>query len=224
MLTERDRTQLVREIEGQALAAQQQIGQARAQTAAKQREMRMVRLTLDEISKLPAESNVFEGVGKMYAVSFSSTITWAFVFLLPHGRGVLRLTKLQVCISHHPQIVRETGNADEGKGNRGGKARTAASLLGNHFQEQSSTYRANVENTSRLIFHAEGAWWGKNGAVYEPTLLYSNTARWHDKLGDYLGLVRACYGVLSVDQVLSIGSMPCTHSRPVSSLSRVAEF
>ncbi|KAM0322813.1 hypothetical protein ACHAQA_009154 [Verticillium albo-atrum] len=57
---------LMREIEGQAIAAQQQIGQARSQTAAKQREMRMLRLTLDEVSGLPSGSNVFEGVGKMF--------------------------------------------------------------------------------------------------------------------------------------------------------------
>ncbi|ROT37041.1 Prefoldin [Sodiomyces alkalinus F11] len=57
---------LVKEIEGQAIAAQQQIGQTRAQTTSKQRDMRMLRLTLNEISGLPAGSNVFEGVGKMF--------------------------------------------------------------------------------------------------------------------------------------------------------------
>ncbi|KAK1846790.1 prefoldin subunit 1 [Colletotrichum chrysophilum] len=57
---------LIREIESQAIAAQQQIGQARTQMTAKQREMRMVRLTLDEVATLPPNSNVFEGVGKMF--------------------------------------------------------------------------------------------------------------------------------------------------------------
>ncbi|GKT39936.1 prefoldin subunit 1 [Colletotrichum spaethianum] len=57
---------LIREIESQAIVAQQQIGQARTQMTAKQREMRMVRLTLDEVSTLPVNSGVYEGVGKMY--------------------------------------------------------------------------------------------------------------------------------------------------------------
>ncbi|KXH33876.1 prefoldin subunit [Colletotrichum nymphaeae SA-01] len=57
---------LIREIESQAMVAQQQIGQARTQMTAKQREMRMVRLTLDEVSTLPPNLNVYEGVGKMY--------------------------------------------------------------------------------------------------------------------------------------------------------------
>ncbi|KZL73400.1 prefoldin subunit 1, partial [Colletotrichum tofieldiae] len=57
---------LIREIESQAIVAQQQIGQARTQMTAKQREMRMVRLTLDEVSTLPASSGVYEGVGKMF--------------------------------------------------------------------------------------------------------------------------------------------------------------
>jgi prefoldin subunit 1 len=45
--------------------AQQQIGQAKQQIGSKQREMRMVRLTMNEIESLPAGSNVYEGVGKM---------------------------------------------------------------------------------------------------------------------------------------------------------------
>lgn len=65
MLIARLYAQLVREIEGQAIAAQQQIGQTRAQTTSTQREIRMLRLTLNEISRMPAGSSVFEGVGKM---------------------------------------------------------------------------------------------------------------------------------------------------------------
>ena len=55
----------MREIESQAIVAQQQIGQTRQQMTAKQRETRMMRLTMDEISGLPPNSNVYEGVGKM---------------------------------------------------------------------------------------------------------------------------------------------------------------
>ncbi|KAK2609053.1 hypothetical protein QQS21_002423 [Conoideocrella luteorostrata] len=58
---------LAQEIETQAAAAQQQIGLARSQIAAKQREQRLVRLTLSELGNLPAESLVYEGVGKMFA-------------------------------------------------------------------------------------------------------------------------------------------------------------
>lgn len=54
------------EIESQALAAQQQIGLARTQMTAKQREQRLVRLTLSEMASLPEDAVVYEGVGKMY--------------------------------------------------------------------------------------------------------------------------------------------------------------
>lgn len=57
--------QLAREIETQAVAAQQQIGLARTQMAAKQREQRLVSLTLSELASLPEEAVVYEGVGKM---------------------------------------------------------------------------------------------------------------------------------------------------------------
>ncbi|KAK4649401.1 uncharacterized protein QC761_118540 [Podospora bellae-mahoneyi] len=59
-------SQLVREIESQAIAAQQQIGLVRTQMASKQREMRLAQLTRSEISSLPPDTAVYEGVGKMF--------------------------------------------------------------------------------------------------------------------------------------------------------------
>ena len=56
----------MREIESQAIAAQQQISLVRTQIAAKQREMRLAQLTRSEISALPSDTDVYEGVGKMY--------------------------------------------------------------------------------------------------------------------------------------------------------------
>ncbi|KAJ8131481.1 hypothetical protein O1611_g2151 [Lasiodiplodia mahajangana] len=58
--------QLLREVETQAIASQQQIALTRTQQAAKQREMRMAQLTRTEILSLPADTNVYEGVGKMF--------------------------------------------------------------------------------------------------------------------------------------------------------------
>ncbi|KAH7257481.1 hypothetical protein BKA59DRAFT_508375 [Fusarium tricinctum] len=62
---------LVREIESQALVAQQQIGLARTQMNSKQREQRLVKLTLSEMASLPQDAVVYEGVGKMYALPAS---------------------------------------------------------------------------------------------------------------------------------------------------------
>ncbi|KAH6646496.1 Prefoldin [Truncatella angustata] len=57
---------LVREIETQAMVAQQQISLVRTQQASKQRELRMAQLTRTEVSSLPADTGVYEGVGKMF--------------------------------------------------------------------------------------------------------------------------------------------------------------
>ncbi|KAI8947121.1 Prefoldin beta-like protein [Xylaria longipes] len=57
---------LLREVETQAIASQQQIALTRTQQASKQREMRMAQLTRTELSTLPADTNVYEGVGKMF--------------------------------------------------------------------------------------------------------------------------------------------------------------
>ncbi|KAI1214021.1 Prefoldin [Annulohypoxylon truncatum] len=57
---------LLREVETQAIAAQQQISLVRTQQASKQRELRMAQLTRTEVSALPPDTNVYEGVGKMF--------------------------------------------------------------------------------------------------------------------------------------------------------------
>ena len=63
-------TQLVREIESQAITAQREIGLARTQLGAKQREVRLAQLTRNEISSLPSNTPVYEGVGKMSVFHF----------------------------------------------------------------------------------------------------------------------------------------------------------
>ncbi|KAI1814628.1 Prefoldin beta-like protein [Poronia punctata] len=57
---------LLREVETQAIASQQQIAITRTQQASKHREMRMAQLTRTELSALPADTKIYEGVGKMF--------------------------------------------------------------------------------------------------------------------------------------------------------------
>ncbi|RYP63776.1 hypothetical protein DL769_006862 [Monosporascus sp. CRB-8-3] len=66
---------LLREVETQAIAAQQQISLVRTQQASKQREMRMAQLTRTELSALPPDTNIFEGVGKMFVALPLSDMT-----------------------------------------------------------------------------------------------------------------------------------------------------
>jgi prefoldin subunit 1 len=60
-----DHPQLLQEIETRAIASQQQINVTKAQITVKQREIRMQQLTTKELSELPSETRVYEGVGKM---------------------------------------------------------------------------------------------------------------------------------------------------------------
>lgn len=55
----------MQEIEAQAIAAQQQISVVKNQILGKQRDIRLLQLTTSEISTLPRDTNVYEGVGKM---------------------------------------------------------------------------------------------------------------------------------------------------------------
>ncbi|KAG9248728.1 Prefoldin [Calycina marina] len=60
---------LVQEIQSQAVQAQQQINVVRSQISSKQRDMRMLQLTSEEISTLPNDTKIYEGVGKMFVFS-----------------------------------------------------------------------------------------------------------------------------------------------------------
>jgi len=60
---------LVQEIETQAIQAQQQINIVKSQISVKQRDMRMLQLTSTEVATLPQDTNVYEGVGKMFVFS-----------------------------------------------------------------------------------------------------------------------------------------------------------
>ncbi|KAI9700170.1 MAG: hypothetical protein M1820_006838 [Bogoriella megaspora] len=65
---------LLQEIEQKASQSQQQINVVRAQIASKSRESRMVQLTLNEINSLPEQTNVYEGVGKMFVMTPTADI------------------------------------------------------------------------------------------------------------------------------------------------------
>ncbi|KAI9829829.1 MAG: hypothetical protein M1826_005406 [Phylliscum demangeonii] len=57
---------LMREIETQAMVSQQQINVVKGQLAAKRREARLLQLTAHEVNDLPQDTNVYEGVGKIF--------------------------------------------------------------------------------------------------------------------------------------------------------------
>ncbi|KAI9804356.1 MAG: hypothetical protein M1833_007163 [Piccolia ochrophora] len=60
-----ERSKLAREIETQAAQSQQQINMVKTQMAAKQRDVRLLELTANEVGGLPKDTNVYEGVGQL---------------------------------------------------------------------------------------------------------------------------------------------------------------
>jgi len=60
---------LVQEIETQAILAQQQINVVKSQISLKQRDIRLLQLTSSEVATLPQNTNIYEGVGKMFVFS-----------------------------------------------------------------------------------------------------------------------------------------------------------
>ncbi|KAF8433816.1 Prefoldin [Terfezia claveryi] len=59
---------LLQEIEARATLSQQQLQVVRGQVAGKQRDMRLNQLTITELDSLPKDTNVYEGVGKMFVL------------------------------------------------------------------------------------------------------------------------------------------------------------
>ena len=59
---------MLQEIETQAILSQREINVVKSGIAGKQREIRLIELTSDELKSLPTNTNVYEGVGKMYVL------------------------------------------------------------------------------------------------------------------------------------------------------------
>jgi prefoldin subunit 1 len=59
------RSQLVHEIESQAISAQRDISLVKSAVSTKQRDIRMLELTSSEVNQLPKDTRMYEGVGKM---------------------------------------------------------------------------------------------------------------------------------------------------------------
>ncbi|PNS19905.1 hypothetical protein CAC42_7872 [Sphaceloma murrayae] len=66
--------QLLQEIEQKASFAQQQMVIVRSQIDSSKREIRMIDLMNKEISSLPQEAKLYEGVGKMFVASPTPTV------------------------------------------------------------------------------------------------------------------------------------------------------
>ncbi|MCJ1365295.1 hypothetical protein MMC16_004416 [Acarospora aff. strigata] len=66
--------QLVEEIESRAALAQRDLSVVKSHIAAKQRDVRLLQLTSSELSQLPKDTNVYEGVGKMFILSPTAVV------------------------------------------------------------------------------------------------------------------------------------------------------
>jgi prefoldin subunit 1 len=80
--------QVLQEIGQKKAFAEQQLVIVRQQKAARTREGRMLQLTSSEVSSLPSDTKVYEGVGKMYVSNNPVTMR------LGHSRGAPPNTSL----------------------------------------------------------------------------------------------------------------------------------
>lgn len=61
-------SQILVQIQQTAIQSQRALNVSRQQTAAKERERRILQLTIEEITSLQGDVNVYKGVGKMYVL------------------------------------------------------------------------------------------------------------------------------------------------------------
>ncbi|KAJ1333742.1 prefoldin subunit 1 [Microdochium nivale] len=108
---------LLREVETQAIAAQQQISLVKTQQSSKQREMRMAELTRAELSSLPKDIDVYEGVGKMFVALPMSEMDSKLASQIKDAEGEVeglgkRLNYLEISQKNsQDQIMRMLGGA-----------------------------------------------------------------------------------------------------------------
>lgn len=63
-------SQILIQIQQTAVQSQRALNVSLQQTSAKDRERRILQLTIDEIGKMKGDVNLYKGVGKMYVAGF----------------------------------------------------------------------------------------------------------------------------------------------------------
>lgn len=119
-------TQLLQEVETQALVSQQKIQQTQAEINAKKRETRLNQLTSNELASLTPDTNVYEGVGKMYV---QPTVIPCHPMGLTHVLGSspsLRNTSTTACPPSRSRSRRISPNWKKGCITKRQPSRTAA--------------------------------------------------------------------------------------------------
>ncbi|KAJ6163105.1 hypothetical protein N7497_003084 [Penicillium chrysogenum] len=104
---------LLQEIETRAIASQQQISITKAHMTAKQRDIRMLQLTSKELSELPSETRVYEGVGKMFVNVPVDTVNKRLT--RESGEATTEISNLEKKLQYHEttnQKSREKPRAD----------------------------------------------------------------------------------------------------------------
>jgi prefoldin subunit 1 len=69
-MTEPNSSQILIQIQQTAVQSQKALNVSLQQTSVKDRERRILQLTIDEISKMKGDVNLYKGVGKMYVAGF----------------------------------------------------------------------------------------------------------------------------------------------------------
>ena len=67
-MTEPNSSQILIQIQQTAVQSQRALNVSLQQTSVKDRERRILQLTIDEIGKMKGDVNLYKGVGKMYVV------------------------------------------------------------------------------------------------------------------------------------------------------------
>ncbi len=86
------------------MLAQQQINVVKTQIAARQRDIRIFQLTAGELSTVPQDTKVYEGVGKMYAGVLHLDMPLTHLISMDIGSCLVPLTRSTR--GSHPKLPR----------------------------------------------------------------------------------------------------------------------
>jgi prefoldin subunit 1 len=128
----------VQEIDSRAALAQRDLGIVKSHIAAKQRDLRLLQLTSSELVQLPKETNVYEGVGKMY-------------YILPLVGSVQRSVRKIPDVAIHRFVLSPTADVESRLSSEAGELKSDINKLEKRLHYLETTHKNSRDNIDQIL-------------------------------------------------------------------------
>lgn len=156
---------MVQDIENQVIQSQQQISMVKSQIGIKTREIRKLELTSKEVSELPSDTNVYEGVGKMWVFPIPIYYPSHWVPSCPTVKET-RITRQHCLRSIGRFVFSPTAEIDKRLTGEASELKSDIKNLEKRLQYLEVTHKNSQSNMDQIFNRGGSAWSHPEGGIW----------------------------------------------------------